>query len=143
MRLALLVALLLLAPNAVLAAGGGKKDGAKPEPGHVDVSTIAAPVIIDGRVVNYVFVQVRLLTDPSVQATEMKAKEPRLREALVRAAHRKPWNPADDRSAVDPARVAAVALAEARRIGGPKSFIGAQVRTQTPQRRLPKVAANP
>jgi hypothetical protein len=122
-------------------AAGAKPKGAPEDDGHVDVSPFAAPVIIDGRVVNYVFVSVRLHTAPGVDRDTLKRGEPRLREAMVRAAHRTALNPAGDRSTVDEARLAKLALAEAGRVAGPKAYTRAEVRKQTPQRRLPAVGS--
>jgi hypothetical protein len=133
MRRFLLAAALTLAVSPAVAAGPAKK--ASPEGGHVDVAPFAVPVMIEGRVVNYVFVSVRLQVAPSADPQGLLSKEPRVREALVRASHRTPMNPPGQRSSVDESRLAKVALAEAKRIGG-AAFIGAEVRKQTPQRQL-------
>jgi hypothetical protein len=140
MRALAIAALLMLAAPPALAAGGGKKAEA-PSEGHVDIYPLGAPVIVKGRVVNYVFVSVRLVTPSGTDPQPLKAHEPRIREALVRAAHRTPFNSPDDRSQVDEAVVARTALAEGRRIAGAKAFVRAEVLRQTPQRRLANASA--
>lgn len=128
---------------AVLAVASPALASAPTEPvkeGHVDIDPFAVPVIAGGRVVNYVFVTLRLHTPPTADVDALKAKEPRIREALVRAAHRTPLNGPTRRSELDEAGLAAVALAEARRLGGPKAFTRAEVLRQVPQRRLADAA---
>ena len=104
----------------------------KPPP-HMDLYPFAAPIVQDGRLVNYVFVTVRMHGAPGTDASGLKRLEPKLRDAMVRAAHRRSFARADDPTMVDPARVAALAMAEGRRIGG--AFASAEVKKQTPQRR--------
>lgn len=111
----------------------GKKDKAEGA-GSLDIYPFAAPITHGGRVVNYVFVSVRLQTAPGVDAQALKAKEPFLRDGLVRAAHRTPFGKAGVLTEVDESRVVAAALAEARRVLGAKTVVGASVKKQTPQR---------
>lgn len=125
-------ALALLATGALAAGDKGKP---KAEPGgFLDVYPFAAPLIHDGRLVNYVFVSVRLQTAPGVDAQALKPKEPFMRDALVRAAHRTPFGKAGVLTEVDEARVIAAAMAEARRLIGPGTFVAASIKKQTPQR---------
>jgi hypothetical protein len=63
----------------------------------------------------------------------LKRLEPKLRDAMVRAAHTRSFAKADDPTMVDAARVSAAAVAEGRRIGG--AFASAEVKKQTPQHR--------
>jgi len=129
----LLAALLLVTPSAALASGAPKKEAAD-EP-YVDLATMGLPVIVDGRAVNYVFVQLRLHVAPGQDASKLRAQEPYFRDAVVRAAHRQPFVDPKDWTVVDEARLKTVALAEARRIGGAKAFSSAEIRGSTPRRR--------
>lgn len=113
----------------------------KPPP-YVDLYPFAAPIVQEGRLVNYVFVTVRMHGTAEADASALKRLEPKLRDAMVRAAHRRSFARADDPTAVDAARVAATAVAEGRRIGG--AFASAEVKKQTPQHRrviMPKPKA--
>jgi hypothetical protein len=140
--LRILVAVLCLAlPSAALAAGGGKKQALEP---HVDLAAMGLPVVVDGRAVNYVFVQVRLNVAPGQDTAKLRAQEPFYRDAIVRAAHRQPFVKGDDWTVLDEARLKAVALAEARRISGAKAFAGVEVIGSAPRRRAgmrPRAAA--
>jgi hypothetical protein len=128
MRLAL--ALVLLAGPA---AAAGDKAAPKPPP-FVDVYPFAAPIVRDGRLVNYVYVTLRLHGAQGGDVTALKRLEPQLRDAVVRAAHRRGFGDAADPTRVDSATVTAVALAEGRRLAGAATFVRAEVLKQTPQR---------
>ena len=130
----LLAAVLLLSPSAAFAGGGGGKKEEVAEP-FVDLATVGLPVIVDGRAVNYVFVQLRLHVATGQNASELRAKEPYYRDAVIRAAHRQPFVNPKDWAVVDEARLKAVTLAEARRIGGAKAFSSVEIRGATPRRR--------
>ena len=49
------------------------------------------PIVVDGQLVNYVFVYVRLNLTSGANATRLREKEPFFRDALVRAGHRTPF----------------------------------------------------
>ena len=123
----------LLSAGSVQAGGGA----AKPADGdnYLELAPTALPVIVGGKVKNYVFVQVRLLPGPGADLIKLREIEPFYRDALVRAAHRAPFNGGRDWTVLDEARLKAVLLAEARRISGPRSFSAVQVMRQTPRRR--------
>ena len=131
LRPLIIAVLLAVAPAAALASG--KK--AEPEDAgpHVDLAAVGLPIVVDGRIVNYVFVQARLNVGRGQDSTKLRGYEPWYRDALVRAAHRAPFVKADDWNAVDERRLKAVLLAEARRISGPKAFSGVEIRNQAPR----------
>lgn len=128
----------LLALPAVLAAGlahaaDGKK--AKEVGQYVDVSPVAAPVVTpDGRLVNYVFVTVRLGLASGADAASLRAKEPFFRDALVRAAHRTPFTSQDSYAKVDEARLKAAMKREAAAIAGAKTITAVTIVSQAPKR---------
>ena len=139
LRALALAAVLALAPAAALASG---KKAAEPEDDfgpHVDLAAVGVPIIANGRIQNYVFVQARLNVPPGQDAMRLRAYEPWYRDALVRAAHRTPFVKADDWNAVDDRRLKAVLLAEARRISGPKAFSSVEIRNQAPRRHAPPI----
>lgn len=132
MRLSL--ALLLLAFGAPAQASGGAAAAMPAVAPHVDVYPFAAPIVHEGRLVNYVFVQLRLHGTATADGPTLKQFEPRLRDAIVREAHRSPFVVPGDANHVDDRRLTAFALAEGRRLAGPAAFASAEVRKQTPQR---------
>ena len=132
LRALILAALLASAPAAALAAGK-KKEPADDLGPHVGLAAVGVPIVVDGRIQNYVFVQARLNVAPGQDAMKLRGKEPWYRDALVRAAHRPPFVRPDTHNAVDEQRLNAVLLAEARRISGAKAFSSATVLTQAPR----------
>lgn len=133
-RLALALLIIALGPSAALAAGGGDKKAA-PVANYVDLAPVGLPIVVDGQAVNYVFLSVRLHVGGGQDALKLTRQEPYYRDALVRAAHRRPFVKPDDLTVVDEARLKAVLLAEARRISGPKAFSRVEIKSQTPRRR--------
>ena len=132
---ALLLTLVLAALSATPADASGKKADLDSTP-YVDLAPTGLPIIVDGRLVNYVFVEVRLHVTPGHDSLALKAKEPWYRDAMVRAGHRRSFVKAGSRTEVDEARLKAVVLAEARRISGPKAFDGVELESQAPRKHL-------
>lgn len=142
--------LLALGPIALVAAaaasaasaseGGEKKDSSGQ---YVDLSPVAIPIIVDGKLINYVFTSVRLNLTPSADSIKLRAKEPYFRDALVRAAHRTPFTNLKNYTVIDEGRLKSVMLREARAIGGAQNFVSVSVTSQTPKQRsgLPRPRA--
>ena len=128
----------LLAPGIALAAAGGEKKEVTAQ--YVDLAPVALPVIVRGRVVNYIFLKVRLNLAVSADSTKLRTKEPYFRDALIRAAHRTPFTDPKSYVRIDEARLKSVLLKEAGAIAGPRNFIGVSIESQTPKQRsnLPK-----
>src|ERR1700679_2679300 len=99
--LILLVALSLLT-GAAQAAEKPKAVGQ-----YVDLQPVALPIVVDGRLVNYVFVYVRVNLKASADVTKVRDKEPMFRDALVRDGHRTPFVLPGDWQKVDEARLIA------------------------------------
>jgi hypothetical protein len=85
----------------------------------VDLAPVALPVIVDNRIVNYVFVFVRVNLAANASGPKLQSKEPYFRDALVRAGHRTPFTRFDDYTQLDEARIKAALMAAAPQIAGP------------------------
>ncbi|MHB8286264.1 MAG: hypothetical protein ACYDD1_16535 [Caulobacteraceae bacterium] len=116
----------LLAPILILSlalaatsahAAEDKKKGA--EGLDVNMSTVAVPVLFHGRVVNYIFVSLRLMLKPGSDPVKLREKEPYFRDALVRLASRTALNKPDDLSKINEGLLKADMLAECAKIVGP------------------------
>lgn len=130
---AVLAVLLALAVASPAGAAGAKKAQDDEAP-KVALSPIALPVLLNGRVVNYVYVHLEVLTGPGADPAAVRAKEPFLRDAIVRAAHRNPLNGPNQLTALDEPRLTALTVAEARKLTGKKTVAGAKVARQEPKR---------
>lgn len=123
-----------LAAPAHAAGGGGDK--AKPSVAqYVDISPVALPVIAGRRLVNYVFVNVRLNLVKTADATRLRGMEPRFRDALVRAAHRTPFTGTRDYLSLDETKLAQAMMREAAAIAGAGQVVSVKVTSQTPKHR--------
>lgn len=131
--------LVILAP-LILAAGPALAAKPKPKPAeaaapYVDLLPVALPVVVQGRLVNYVFVSVRLDLSKDADASKLRAKEPLFRDALVRAGHRTPFTKADDYLALDEAKLKAALLRDAGAIAGGGVVRSVTILKSTPKRR--------
>lgn len=82
--LSLLASTVMVSP--VLASESGSKD-----PQVFDMTMIGLPVIRQGRLVNYVFVNIKLHLAHGVRPEAVQAKEALIRDAVVRTGHRTPF----------------------------------------------------
>src|SRR5438128_2027606 len=113
--------LILAAPLLVLANGAQAGEDKKPkEVGqYVDLQPVAMPIVIDGQLVNYVFVYVRVNLKSGADVIKLRDKEPYFRDALVRDAHRTPFTVAGDWQKIDEAKLTAAMARDAAAITGP------------------------
>jgi hypothetical protein len=141
-------ALLALAPVLLCASAPAKKkdeEEAAPAGPWVDLAPVALPVIVDGRLVNYVFVYVRINFTRSANVFRLREKEPYFRDALIRSGHRTPFTLANDYTHLDAARLAASLKRDAIAITSAKDIASVSVLRQTAKRRtgLPRPTPRP
>jgi len=80
------------------------------------------PIVVDGRLVNYVFVYVRVNLKSGSDVIKIRGKEPFFRDALVRDAHKTPFVLANDWQKVDETLGRKPAVSDdVRRYGFPRS----------------------
>jgi flagellar basal body-associated protein FliL len=121
----------VLAAPARAAEAEGKGDVGQ----YVDLQPVGLPIVDRGRLVNYVFVSVRINLTSAANASRLREKEPFFRDALVRAAHRTPFTLASDFGKIDAQRLASTLKAEAARIAGQGQIRSVVVTQQAPLRR--------
>lgn len=129
----------LLAVFALLAAGPAHAAGAPKESTaagqYVDLQAVAIPIVREGRLVNYVFVQARLTLTNKADPAVLRTKAPYFRDALVKVAHRRSLADPKDPTRIDEAAFRAVLVQEATRIAGPGLIASAKITFQNAQRR--------
>jgi hypothetical protein len=117
-----------------LATAAQAEEKKKEEPGqNVSMAPVALPIVVDGRLVNYVFVSIRIDLAPLANTTKLREKEPYFRDALVRAAHRTPFTLPSDLTKIDEVRLRAVMLHEAQAIAGAGAVRGVVILSQAPK----------
>lgn len=104
-------------------------EGAAPAPHNATVlmSPVALPIVVGGKLVNYVFVTLRLGLSPDADAVKLRAMEPYFRDDLVRAGHRTPFVRPDNYAALDDNRLKATVLRDAAALAGPGVVVSVQV----------------
>ncbi len=93
------------------------------------------PIIVDGRIRNYVFVTVKLYLGASQTPEAMRAKDAFSATLWYALAHRTPFVVPDDWTRVDEAAINRTLMAIAPSISGAGSVIRSEVLMQTPRRR--------
>jgi hypothetical protein len=136
--------LLAAAPLLLVAGAAGAAGPAKPVGQYVDLLPVGMPVVVNGQLVNYVFVYVRINLTGGADVARLRNKEPFFRDALVRAGHRTPFTLATNYQRIDEPRLSATLMREAVAIAGPDAIRSVVVTSQTPQRgvRAPNPSAS-
>jgi len=140
-RAVLTASLALLAGPAFARSAKKEKKGEKKGEGEgeeaadpvITLQSMALPIIANGKLVNYVFVQSTITLKPEVAVTVFEGKEPELRDAIVREAHSKPFMRPDSYVAVDEARLKAAILRQTNGLIGPGKVALVTIVKQTPR----------
>ena len=121
---------------AAAPAQAAPEPSSKPVQPYVDLQTVGLPAVVRGRLVNYIFTEIRLKIAPGVDASRIQQGEPFLRDALIHASGRTPFNPPDNGVKLDDARLKAEVLRDVQAQFGPGKVSGVEIRSETPQRRF-------
>jgi len=123
---------------AIAAAAAGTASAAEDELSgnpSFNIAGVGVPIIVGGRIRNYVFVTIRLTLGAGQTPETLRAKEPYYRDALVKAAHVTPFVVENDWTVVNTAAISAMLMRAAPSISGAGSIVRAEVALQTPRRR--------
>jgi flagellar basal body-associated protein FliL len=124
----------LAAPLPAFAAGAKPED--KGDAGqYVALQPVGLPIVVDRKLVNYIFVHVRINLTSAANAAKLREKEPFFRDALVRTAHRTPFTLASDLAQIDVAKLSAALKRDATAIAGAGQIRSVEVTSQAPRRR--------
>ncbi len=127
----------LAAPLLLATAAHAAETSALSQVGqYLDLQPVGLPIIVQDRLVNYVFVYVRLNLTRSADLQRLRDKEPAFRDALVRDGHKTPFVLAGDWQKVDEVKLNAALLRDAAAIAGPGMISSVVVTSQSPQRRV-------
>lgn len=131
---------LLLAIACCLAASAANasappKEEKKNAPSALEMAPVALPVVVDGQVVNYVFATVKINLSATADLAKWRTREPYIRDAVVKTAHRSPFTRPDDYLSLDEARLKASVQREAAAVMGAKDIKAVVVVSQIPKKR--------
>lgn len=133
LALGLMIAIAPVQP--VLAAEPKDKDKAAAQ--TIALEAVALPIIVEGRLLNYVFCSIRLDLYTNVDGSKVRAKEEYFRDDLVRVGHRTPFVLKDDYTRVDEAKVRAEILRVAPGLVGQGVVRSATIVKQASQKMMP------
>lgn len=134
LRRALLAAVMSLVAVGAHAAAPKKED--KGDVGqYVELQPVGLPIVHNGKLVNYVFVYVRINLTSSANVARLREKEPYFRDALVRAGHRTPFTDPKDLSRINEPGLTGALSREAAAIAGAGQIRSVVVTSQAPRRR--------
>jgi hypothetical protein len=127
-----------LALGSAVHAAEEDKDKDKPAAaGTIPMESVALPVVVDGEVLNYVFVNVRLELTPKADGAFVRTKEQYFRDDLVRAGHRTPFTLAADYNKVDDAKIKAEVMRYAAVVLGPGKVKAVDIIKEVAMKKLP------
>ena len=125
----------LAAASPVLASGGGGKPEGEAAAASVNIAGVGLPVTSNGRIRNYVFVTVKVHLGAGTTIEAMRAKDPFIRDALVRTAHRVSLAMPNDFTRMNENAINAAVMAIANVVVGHGGVTASEVLMQTPRRR--------
>lgn len=105
------------------------------EPVVYDMTMIGLPVIRDGRLLNYVFVNMKLHLAQGVRPETVQPKEALIRDAVVRAGHSRPFVLADKNTELNLTALTAEVLRQANHHLGRAAVTRVEVVNQMARRR--------
>ncbi|AAK23343.1 hypothetical protein CC_1362 [Caulobacter vibrioides CB15] len=129
--------------SPALASEKKKDDGKQALDPTYKLGSMTIPIIANGRIVNYVFVAMTLKLTSGTEVESFKDKEPALRDAIVRAAHKTPFTRADTWKEVDGPRLTAFVLSQCAVLFGKGKVASVEIVKQIPRQQLmpPKASA--
>lgn len=116
-------------------AHAGSSSGTTTTETTYSLSGIGLPVISDGRLRNYVFLNLSLYLGRGKVPEQIRAKEAYLRDALVKAAHRTPFTLPNDWTRLDERAISNTIMSAANTTLGRGTITRVQVVSQNPRRR--------
>lgn len=127
------LALALFATSAGAAGPPGKADESKEVGQYVDLQPVGLPIVAERKLVNYVFVYVRINLTSAANTSKLREKEPYFRDALVRSGHRTPFTDPKDYNRIDIQKLTSTMYREASAITGPGQVKSVVVTSWSPR----------
>lgn len=120
---------------ATASAATAREAPVAPEGLALNIAGVGLPVIVGGRIRNYVFVTVKLYLGNGQTPEAMRAKDPFFRDALVRTGHRAPFVLPGDWTRLNETAINAAIMAMAPIIAGDGAVVRSEVAMQAARRR--------
>ena len=115
-----------------MASGGG--EAKKAGNASVQLGAVAIPVTVDGRLANYIFLNIRINLTMTADEAKFREKEPYFRDSLVHVASRVSFAQTGKDYLLDEPRFKQVMAVEWAKITGPGVIKSIDVLSQSPKR---------
>jgi len=110
----------------------------------IPLAPVAVPITVNGKLVNYVFLSIKIMLSPKADLYKLVRQEPYYRDALVRAAHRQNLGVPGDPNRVDEKLVKAILKREAASFMDTRMIASIEIVRQDPKKRVARtVPAKP
>lgn len=116
--------------NPVFASGGGEKTAVDP---NVRLTQLGVPVVVNGKVVNFIFMNIKILLTPKADSVLLQQKEPFFRDALIRTAHKSDLLVAGRTDQIDVQKFKKVMIPVFSKIAGAGMISDIEIISQTPK----------
>lgn len=124
--------------SPALASGSAEKSAKGAEADQsIDVQNLVVPVVRDGRLVNYLFLNARIEIAAGVDVWRQREKGHFLRDALIRAVHKRSLATADRFDQMDQAAARSLVDSVARQVLGPNVVASVQIVSVTTLKHQP------
>jgi hypothetical protein len=120
----------LCSPAPALASEA-EKTAAAPS---VQLGAVAIPAIVDGKIVNYLYLNVKVNLTSPVSESVLRAREPYFRDALIRAAYKTSFALPGHPTELDEARFKSAMMIAFTQIAGKNSIQSVEVVPKTPRK---------
>jgi hypothetical protein len=120
-------------------AGAPKKDAGDP---FVRIAQVGLPVIVGSRVVNYVFVNIKIMLSPKGDMVKLQEKEPYFRDLLIKAAHKHDIMLNGRNDTIDEVKLNRVLSPEFTKLAGKGAIKTIVIITQAPKKKQPGYVAH-
>jgi len=107
---------------------------------QISLSPVAVPITEKGKLVNYVFLSIKIILSPKADQFRMVGQEPFYRDALVRVGHRQNLGVPGDPNRVDEALLKAVLKREVASFVDPSLIARIEIVRQDPKKRVARTA---
>ncbi|WP_184720089.1 hypothetical protein [Caulobacter sp.] len=129
-----------LSAGAAPAWASDKKEAKEGEGQALDptykLGSMTIPIIVNGRIVNYVFVAMTLKLTTGTDAGAFKEKEPELRDAIVKAAYKTPFVRPDTWKEVDGPKLTGFVKTQCGVLFGKGKVSSVEIVKQIPRQQL-------
>lgn len=100
----------------------------------IPLAPVAVPVTHEGRLINYVFISIKVVLSPRADLITLSGKEPYFRDVLVRAAHRQNLMAPGDPNRINEALVKTIIMRESASFMDPRLIARVDIVRQDPRK---------